>query len=149
MSTRKVYMVIERSWGDLSDFFDEGIYTAVKTPDAGTPLKAFRDPAKATEHCQALERKHRAKANPFDYGNPYRGLDEVSSLDADRFHDWLLDAGIDPPAQARAKSFTLEGWSKWWAKSKKSLSEYQQAKVWEALDKVRFYSVIELDQPEE
>src|SRR5690606_28982438 len=116
---------------------------------AGTPVKAFRNYEKAAAFCRDQELKRRAKANPFDGGNPYRGIAEVSSFDADRFHDWLLDAGIEPPEKSRSKTFTLGKWSAWWKKVRKDLTDYQQAKVWEALDKVCFCDIIELEPPGE
>jgi hypothetical protein len=38
-----------------------------------------------------------------------------------------------------------EVWRKWWDRGQKRMSAYQRQKVWEALDRVRFFEVVELD----
>src|SRR4051812_26429913 len=60
-----------------------------------TRLQSFPDAESAEALRQELEEKARARVNPFQCGN--RGLSDKSSFDADRLHDWLLDAGIEPP----------------------------------------------------
>ena len=38
-------------------------------------------------------------------------------------------------------------WRDWWDVKRAEMTEYQRAQVWEALDKVRFYELVELEEP--
>ncbi len=77
---------------------------------------------------------------------PQDDIPRFSSLDGPRFYDWLgdIDIVMDPGSQ----SWTVEQWRRWWSKHKKKLSEYQVAKIWEALNRVHFHAIIELDPAE-
>src|SRR5262245_42466585 len=61
------------------------------------------------------------------------------SLDAPRLHDWLMDAGIEPPTEPPDHS----AWVEWWRASVHKWSAEQRAHAWSALDKVRFFTVSE------
>jgi hypothetical protein len=105
----------------------------------GYPERAFLDHDRAAAYCRRREREARAGANPFRHGER---VADWSSLDHDRLHDWLLDAGIDPPvAGERSRP---DPWRAWWDLCQDQLTELQREKVWEALDKVRFFRVVEL-----
>jgi hypothetical protein len=84
-------------------------------------------------------REHRARIdeNPFRFGGA--ALFYQTSLDGPRLHDWLLDGGIDPPAdQLRHRD-----WKGWWDAFAHTWTEEQLAHAWHGLDKVRFFDVIE------
>jgi hypothetical protein len=51
------------------------------------------------------------------------------------FRDFLRDAGVDPPADADL--------AKWWHEYAATLPVEQLARVWEGLDRVRFYRIEE------
>jgi hypothetical protein len=106
--------------------------------DNGAPQQAFHDRDQAEAYCAELEREKRAETNPFQYG---ASLEQLTPLDAERFHDWVLDAGLEPPAVDESE---LRSWQVWWAEQEPDMTELQRAKMWEALSWLRFYSVVEL-----
>jgi hypothetical protein len=103
------------------------------------PVKAFLDAGAAQEFCKEQERLAWEACNPFHYANK---VSDCTRLDSSRLRDWLLDAGLEPPA-AKAK---VAVWVKWYDTVKPTLTEIQRLKVWEVLDKVRFYRVVELTE---
>jgi hypothetical protein len=122
---------------DYSDA-DSPLYVC---PDAeqGAPERAFAERDRADEYCAELEREKRSEVNPFDY---CVSIDELMDFDADRWHDWILDAGLEPP---RSKKQLVRGhWRDWWDEAFPKMTELQRAKVWQALAKLRFYRVVEL-----
>jgi len=38
-------------------------------------------------------------------------------------------------------------WRDWWDQNRETMSEHQRELVWEALDKVRFFEIVELEEP--
>ena len=83
------------------------------------------------------EAEARSDANPFLYGG--EALFYQTSLDAARLHDWLMDAGIEPPAEPNGHS----AWVAWWNACAHAWSAEQLAHAWAAFDKVRFFEVTE------
>ena len=106
--------------------------------EQGMPVRSFTSRAEAEACCEDFEREKRAEVNPFEHGAT---LDALTCLDADRFHDWILDAGLEPPVQPEPKR---ADWVRWWNERCPAMTELQQAKMWQALAKVRFYRVVEL-----
>jgi hypothetical protein len=102
-----------------------------------TRLRSFKRRANAERDRDQRERAARACVNPFTCGGP--ALHYQTSLDAGRLHDWLLDAGIEPPAANGGKV----DWAGWWQRTHEQLTEAQHDRVWEALDRVRFFEVVE------
>lgn len=101
-----------------------------------TRLASFPTRAAADTEMWKRELAAREVVNPFAVGPaPF----EQTSMPAPIFRDWLLDAGIDPPK----KFDDPAAWAGWWDRSAKKWSADQRAKVWEALDKVRFHAVTE------
>lgn len=128
------YAVRRLTWA-RNDYADDRYYRLV--PEAGTPEVTDLDSYEAAvAECRELEAEARAAANPFEYGGP--GLFYQSSLDGPRFHDWLLDAGIDPPPPDDPARRII-----WWQTRSANLTPAQREKVWEALDKVRIFEVTE------
>jgi hypothetical protein len=96
-------------------------------------VATFADAGAAEAQRQRLEAEARAVINPFRCGS---FLAEQTSLDEGRLCDWLLDHGLTPPApEAR-------DWVRWY-ESLPGLDDYQRHSIWEALDRVRFYEVVE------
>jgi hypothetical protein len=100
-------------------------------------LRSFADEAEAAAFCAEQERAVRARANPFACGGPT--LHYLTNLDADRLHDWLVDAGVD---DAPRTSETAH-WLRWWDSAAQALTAGQKDRLWEGLDKVRFHRVVE------
>src|SRR4051812_3802588 len=91
----------------------------------------------AEEHRRALEAGARAGENPFRFGGC--SVFFQSSLDGPRLHDWLMDAGIEPPVSELRHG----DWRAWWDAFAHTWSEEQLAHAWAAFDKVRFFEVVE------
>ena len=108
-------------------------------------LKAFADPDRAEEHRRQLDQKARSGVNPFRCGTR---MTDWSSLDADRLHDWVLDLGLTPPPR-KGKGTEAARWRPWWDANEAKMTDLQRDRMWEALDRVRFYQVAELkpDEP--
>jgi hypothetical protein len=98
-------------------------------------VASFDDLDAAETDCRCREEEARRDVNPFACGGP---LCYQTSLDEGRLHDWVLDLGLEPPEPG-----TKAGWRTWWDKHHKSMTDLQKAKIWEALDKVRFFRVVE------
>jgi hypothetical protein len=102
-----------------------------------TRLQSFPTFEEAEPDRRRREAEAREQVNPFLCGGP--SLHSQTSLDEGRLHDWLLDAGMTPPRPKKGG----RDWAGWWRRGRKRLSELQREKVWGALDKVRFFEVVE------
>src|SRR4051812_49151074 len=91
----------------------------------------------AEEHRRALEAGARAGENPFRFGGA--SVFFQSSLDGPRLHDWLMDAGIDPPAS----ELRHRDWRAWGDAFAHTWGGDQLAHAWAGLDKVRFFDAAE------
>jgi hypothetical protein len=98
-------------------------------------LAHFPDFEPADAERRRLEAEARTRINPFHCG---LYLSDWTSFDGGRLHDWLLDIGLTPPSNK-----TREGWLQWWQQSHEQMSELQTEQLWQALDRLRFYEVIE------
>ena len=101
------------------------------------PIATFDTFDEAELHRREREAECREGENPFRFGGA--SVFFQSSLDGPRLHDWLMDAGIDPPV-----SHLRHGdWRVWWDAFAHTWSAEQLAHAWAAFDKVRFFDVIE------
>jgi hypothetical protein len=98
------------------------------------PPEQPRRPGPAENERRRLEAEARSVINPFLCG---RSLSERTCLDAGRLNDWVLDLGLAPPSRRKSRN-----WAAWWKRERKTMSEFQREKMWEALDRVRFYEVV-------
>lgn len=100
-------------------------------------VSTYLDRAEAEATCREAEWKIRRRMNPFLIGGPF--LQYQTASDAARLFDWCLDAGVEPTS--------LDGnsatWAAWWRISQASFTDLQRAKLWEALDRLRFFRVVE------
>src|SRR4051794_2226144 len=92
-----MYLVLTIGW-ELEEW--EGGRPRFRCPDEeeGTPEQTFGDRDTAEACCAELEREKRAEVNPFQY---CERVEELTHFDADRWHDWLLDVGLEPPPPPR------------------------------------------------
>jgi hypothetical protein len=106
----------------------------------GSYLRAFTTRTSAEECCTALDRveRQRRDINPFDHG---QYLDECTSFPPPILCDWLLESGLTPPEVA----WERHTWRKWWSVVAESATELQIASIWQAMDQVRFFAVVELN----
>ena len=154
----KVYLVQSRNWQE-NEFDEDGNFYENGGPGEGTPVKLFADYAAAEAFARRKELEVRDGTNPFRFsafgrpesGYPFRDngfegrLGSATSMDEPVLRDWLLDAGLTPPPPATRKKPV--DWAGWWDENVDEMSDLQRAKVWEALDKVRFFEVVELEGP--
>ena len=85
----------------------------------------------ARAECLRREAAVRERVNPFRCGPAFHYL---STFPEYAFRDWLMDAGITPPAGTDQSV-----WAGWWDAG---LPDELRAKVWEGLNRVRFHDVI-------
>jgi hypothetical protein len=132
---KRVYLVQkvrwERNWENPKEWY------FCPDPEAGAPIKAFTDRNAAEAFRLSLERQARAGCNPFQHGHD---LADLTALPEGPLRDWLLDAGLTPP-KWKLNPVVLSGW---WDQHAEAMTELQRDKVWEALDRVRFYTVVDL-----
>jgi hypothetical protein len=101
------------------------------------PLAHFDTFDAAERHRQELEAAARDGENPFRFGGA--SMFFQSSLDGPRLHDWLMDAGIEPPVTQLRHS----DWRAWWDAFAHTWNPDQLAHAWAAFDKIRFHDVAE------
>ena len=134
----QLYVVQTIRWDYMVDGEGQGWYR-YRTGDQGELVATFPDRDQADSHCAELEREKRAEVNPFEYGET---LADLTPFDADRWHDWLLDAGLEPPITDWPNG--RRDWVNWWTAESPAMTELQRAKVWQGLDRLRFFCVVEL-----
>jgi hypothetical protein len=130
-----IHVIQEANWGEGSgrvrscSKLDEGY--------AGRPVRAFvdRDEARAFQGEQESAARH--GKSPFAHGDLF---EDVSSAEEGLFHDWLLDMGLEPPA---ALVGGRRDWRSWWAKSFRGSPE-QAEQIWQQMDRVVFFQVVEV-----
>ncbi len=151
-ATRHLYLVQEILWEILFDCWDpiwEFEDSERLRPEMGTfrrrntgqgrPVKLFADKEAAFQFRRWREAEAREFRNPFLHGEK---LEDLTTMPGGIFHDWLVEADLQPPL---VSPFDPTVWFQWWRDEK--MTEEQRAKVWQALDKVRFFDVIQLEAP--
>lgn len=133
-----LFLVEEVCWAaidadDPEAWHAEGRVCVYLPTGGGVPRAAF-DSERAAE-LDALEREKgkREARNPFLFGEAWA---DWTSMEPGPFLDWLRDHGIEPPAGRDP-----EDWRAWYAEASGAWGEVARAKVWEALDRVRFFRV--------
>jgi len=128
--------------------------------------KAFTTRAAAEQYRQAVQRGRLvppAGANPF---LPFRSarvgwydgeetptIAQFSSMPEPVLDDWLQDLGLTPPAPERiepkhGKPFTMRDWDAWWEANVAQMTDHQRCKIWEALDRLDFFEIVETELEE-
>lgn len=144
MSKKKRHFVVERlNWQEYTSIGSYQPNARAKRKKGARALlpgsqrvSCFDDAAEADTDCRRRESEARTGVNPFACGMAFCYL---TSLDEGRLGDWVQDYGLTPPEQPG-----LEAWRDWWDVVEPTLNELQRVKVWEALDKVRFFRVAEV-----
>jgi hypothetical protein len=103
------------------------------------PIQTFTDRPTAEAAARDHEWDLRGRVNPFRCGGPR--LHYQTAFDAARLFDWCLDHGLDPPG-VTAESLI---WADWWDSHRDGFTALQRAALWEVLDRVRFYRVVETE----
>lgn len=103
-------------------------------------IQTFADRPEADAAQREAEWDLRRRVNPFRLGGPV--VSYQTRFGPDRLHDWLLDAGLDPPT---GPSATV--WADWWDRHHAHFTDHQRAIAWEALDQARLFRVVERPGP--
>lgn len=82
------------------------------------------------------EAQVRERVNPFRCGAAWHAL---TAFPEGVFRDWLSDVSLAPPSEGA----TLGEWAQWWADGSAAWPAEHRARVWEGLDRVRFFETIE------
>jgi hypothetical protein len=98
-------------------------------------VASFDSATDADADARAREADARRKVSPFRCGAAWA---ERSHLPEAVFCDFLRDVGIDPPVSGEGTD-----WVAWWDATAATLTDAHRDRVWEGLDKVRFYRVEE------
>src|SRR5262249_46321262 len=123
---------------------------------------------KAEEYCRKLQRKEqeeqKAVINPFAYGGSFPALDDFTSTPTAEFIAWLEQQGLQPPDGERQRwqqwqsgpqvvggydqdsQESYDCWWFWWHDNAPTWDGELRRRVWERLDKVRLFEVVEVEQ---
>ncbi len=105
---------------------------------------AFAGEDEARADAARREAEARSRINPFRCGTTWA---DRCSLPEPVFSDFLRDGGIEPPAPRKARSKSKPAappdWAAWWDRNARKLSAAQRERVWQGLDRLRFYEVSE------
>jgi hypothetical protein len=101
-------------------------------------IATFATAEEAHAERQRLEEAAQRLINPFE-GGPAPA--EQSNLPEPILCDWLRDHGIEPPAPDKRTG--ARDWAKWWKKAAKKWTPEKRTAAWEALDRMRFFEVVE------
>jgi hypothetical protein len=152
MATPTEIYVVRRAevWELKPAWFGVWSYKASKN---GGVIRAFADRRRAESFCAKLEGRKRSKplspgVNPFVCSRKYEmQYDQVSSFPEPVLDDWLRDAGLTPPVSLfpqPGRPRCSHDWYYWWRQTAPRMTPEQRRRVWEALDRVRFYEVVAL-----
>jgi hypothetical protein len=145
MST--AFVVQEIGWNYNDEYFYRG--SDGETDDR--PVRAFRTREGAEAHRRALEadREGMEQLNPFEFG---QSLAAVTSLTSRELARRLTALGLEPPDIEPDEDDGGEewlGWFEWWQDAGEQLTAEQNAQVWNLLDRIRFYEVLEVELHDE
>jgi hypothetical protein len=102
-----------------------------------TPLAEFATEEEALADCARRDAELRARLNPFACGGP--ALHYQTRFDEDRLHDWVLDAGLEPPVTDRKTG--RRDWRAWWEATRPAMTPAQVEHCWQAFDRLLFHQV--------
>jgi hypothetical protein len=77
-------------------------------------------------------------------------MDELTPMQRANFHVMLIGTPVKdyPSGDGEHDHYAVENkWRDWWDQHREAMSDWQRRQVWEALDKVRFFEVVELEEP--
>jgi len=135
---RTIYVVQEFSWQGLNRS-SPGIQDDERS---GKPVMAFIDRARADAHCRQLNFQKRATTNPFRYVP--KGAD-YTTMGPAPFLAFLRAEGLTPPTDYFPDDAgTIWTWSEWWDGHLNEWDERLVERLWNALDRLSFYEVVEV-----
>jgi hypothetical protein len=108
--------------------------------NVGLPVHACARAEDAERRRQELEQEARRVVCPFLLGAPT----EYSTLEAPDLADRFRALGL----RRLPRTFDWESaadWLRWWDEHAETLTHEQRHGIWEALDRLRFYEVVEIE----
>jgi hypothetical protein len=145
---RKVpaYVVQQVHWEYDDEYFYRLDGETGELGDADSPVVApqrtFLSRKKAEAWWRHREEAARGDQSPFDYGAGTNRLNDYSSLSPSAFRDRLRRAGLSPPSFGGDGQRGEDPW-RWWERNVRDMTPEQRSAVWDALDRVRFYEIVE------
>lgn len=116
-------------------------------------MKLFTDRAEAEAYLDGLREGRIApppEANPFLSLGDGGPLDSLTEMPEPVFLDLIRDLGLEPPAETEivpryGKPFLGRDWSAWWHATAPTTDDAERCRIWQALDFVSFFEVVEVE----
>jgi hypothetical protein len=109
----------------------------------GWPTRAFTSREAAEAHRREKELADRAVENPFNFGG--RWCDLSTKYDTKSLLALVREMGLpEPRVYAEGWDASLDEWRDWWPGRDGGLTAEQADRLWDALDRVAFYEVVEV-----
>jgi len=130
--TITAFVVQRLSWEYGDDFY-------YRDADNDAPVLTFLDRSKAEAHRRECQWRHveAEKINPFGYVD--LSLEERSSLSLPDLLRRLHDAGMQVRGEGSSEDRRYDFWEQY-----EQLPEQGRRLVWDAVDRVRFFEVVEM-----
>jgi hypothetical protein len=125
------YVVQRLSWEYGDDFYH-------RDPDNDAPVQVFLDRARAEAHRRECEWRHVQEANINPFGYIDGGLEDRTSLPPEEFLRRMREAGMRAEGQGDYEA-RINFWEQY-----QGLSDEGRRLVWEAVDRIRFFAVLEV-----
>ena len=140
LEPKVVYVVQQINWR----FNDMWYYRDDDGGPVGWPTHAFTTRDKAERHRRDKEREARAGENPFGYGEKLSELSTTHRDDAS-LAALVRELGLAAPRGVDERGyFSLQNWEDWWDWQKKGMTAQQAERIWEAMDRVTFFEIVQL-----
>lgn len=152
MSTQVAFLVVRVSLMSVNqcgspELLADDSYQPLRDEDRGpvwVPEAAFSTRAAAERERERRELAARELLNPF-WLDP---VDSLSSCTETGFRERLREFGLTPPEPVRGPpqlGGDMGDWAPWWDAESGAWSDELRAAVWELLDKVRLFEVVETE----
>jgi hypothetical protein len=82
----------------------------------------------------------------WDGEDPPEQETEPPSDPSERPRDWVLDLGLEPPSIESCAA--VGAWREWWWDHCRDMEPWQREKLWEAMDRVHPYTIVEVELDE-
>jgi hypothetical protein len=130
LTTRKAYLIQESGWA----YNDEYYYRGSRDDQV---ITAFSSRAKAEAFQRKKEQQARQGKNPFEWGSMWS-----TSRTEEEFRQFVeQELGLPPPEFAHG----CYQWMNWWDAHVRELTAEHTTRIWDAMDLVHFYEVIEIE----
>jgi hypothetical protein len=130
----KAYIVRRLNWWYNDEFYD---YTV-----PGETLCAFRSRDKAEDHRRQLEAQARGTETPFDYGDSFEDITNLSDEEIERR---FAAADIVYPTEADDEGWDRGEWRIWWEENVDEWTPEQRQAAWDVFEEVRFFEIVEIE----